>query len=314
VPSWLGLFVVFIVVGVALVMFVAWQIARALLHPPRMTDGRAMFILRRLSPGDLGLAFEPMRFTVRDAQDRDGAGTLQLAAWWMPNPAASGRCAVLIHGFADAKVGSIAWAPTFHALGYNVLALDLRAHGESDGRHCTAGYFERHDVQQVIDQLSAERPDDAEQIVLFGASLGAAVALATVELLCDDDRLVGVILDSPFADYARAAGAQVALLGAPTTFVMPLAIRIAQWISGARFDELNVPRMIRAAARVPVMVIESDNDMLVGERDRREIAEVMQARQDRGDTFWHVPGAGHLMALASDADEYRKQVASFLAA
>lgn len=316
--GWLILVIVFLAVGVALAVFVAWQIALALLKPPRMTDGRAMYILRRLSPGDLGLPFIPMRFTVRDEQNRNGAGTLQLAAWWMPHPNANGKCAILIHGFADAKVGSIAWAPSFYALGYNVLALDLRAHGESDGAHSTAGYFERHDVRQVIDQLSVERPNDARQIVLFGASLGAAVALATAELIEHDrpegdERLAGLVLDSPFADYGRAAAAQVEMLGAPTTFVMPLATRIAQWISGARFDELDVPRMIRTV-RAPIMVIESSDDILVGEHDVRAIADAMSSRASRStrDVFWRVHGIAHLMALVQDPTEYRARLSSFL--
>src|SRR5690606_36813730 len=106
-----------------------------------------------------------------------------------------GRCVVALHGYSDAKVGVIAWAPTFHALGYGVLALDLRAHGESDGVSSTAGYFERHDVTEVINQFRAARPGETRSIVLFVMSLGAAVACAVA---VDRDDLVGVVLESPF--------------------------------------------------------------------------------------------------------------------
>ena len=41
--------------------------------------------------------------------------------------AESDRCVVLLHGYADAKVGAIAWAPMWHELGYHALAIDLRA-------------------------------------------------------------------------------------------------------------------------------------------------------------------------------------------
>src|SRR5205823_2216703 len=100
----------------------------------------------------------------------------------IPHPKAAGRCAVLLHGYGDAKVGAIAWAPTLHALGFNILALDLRAHGESDGRYCTARYFERHDVSQVIDELKRQRPADVRRVVMFGISMGAAVAAAVAVL------------------------------------------------------------------------------------------------------------------------------------
>jgi pimeloyl-ACP methyl ester carboxylesterase len=320
--TWLLSLLTFAAVGAALVAFVAVKIAQSLLRPPRMTDGRAMYFLRRLSPGDLGLPFETMKFTVRDEsrgqRSRDVRATIDLAAWWMPNANANGRCAVLLHGYADAKVGAIAWAPLFHQLGFNVVALDLRAHGESGGRHSTGGCFERHDVKQVIEQLAVARPNDAKQVILFGASLGAAVALATAELIerdgaPDDGRLVGLVLDSPFRDYARAAEAQVELLGAPTTFAMPLAVRIAHLISGARFDELDAARMIRDL-RVPIFMIESGQDVLVGEHDLRALAEAMQSRSHRSprDMTWRVEGAPHLLALSREPEEYRRRLAQFV--
>ena len=42
-----------------------------------------------------------------------------------------------------------------HDFGYHVLVIDLRAHGESGGSHSTAGFFERHDLNQVINDLRA---------------------------------------------------------------------------------------------------------------------------------------------------------------
>ena len=56
---------------------------------------------------------------------------------------------------------------------FNILAIDLRAHGESGGAHSSAGFWERHDVNQVIDQPKSARPAETRQILLFGISLGA---------------------------------------------------------------------------------------------------------------------------------------------
>src|SRR3954469_7280937 len=159
-------------------------IAHAILRPPRMTDGKAVYVLQRLSPSDLGMRFDTLAFRVRDA--RSGK-SLELAAWRIPHPAGSDKTVILIHGYADAKVGSIAWAPTWQQLGWHVLAIDLRAHGESQGTYATAGYFERHDLDQVINQIRSSRPQQTQQLALFGISLGAAVALATAQMRDDID-------------------------------------------------------------------------------------------------------------------------------
>src|SRR5262245_33990196 len=107
-----------------------------MLRPPRMTDGKAAWVLKRLSPGDLGMRFELAQFSVRDERSRR---RINIAGWWIGHPNAGGRCVVMIHGYADAKVGVLAWAPTWHALGYNICAIDLRAHGESGGTFTTGG-------------------------------------------------------------------------------------------------------------------------------------------------------------------------------
>ena len=103
--------------------------------------------------------------------DESGGPKLKIAGWWIGNPEARGRCAVILHGYSDAKVGGIAWAPLLRELGFAILAIDLRAHGESGGAYSTAGYWERHDLNQVLDQLKAARPAETRQILLFGISL-----------------------------------------------------------------------------------------------------------------------------------------------
>ena len=78
-------------------------------------------------PRGIFTKYEDVNFTLRD--ERTG-GPLRIVGWWIPHPQADGRCVVLLHGLADAKVGVIAWAPLWHSLGFNILAIDLRAHGE----------------------------------------------------------------------------------------------------------------------------------------------------------------------------------------
>ncbi len=234
---------------VLLLAAVVWLMARMLLSPSRMNDGKAIYLLKRLSPGDLGLKFENTRFTVID---RAKGKPIQLAAWWIPHPAANGKCVLLIHGYGDAKVGAIAWAPMWHSLGYHILAIDLRAHGESEGRFTTAGYFERHDVSQILDQLRAAMPTETRSIVLFGASLGAAVALATAQIRED---VAAVILESPYVTYRRAvlAHAQIQNL-LPGRWLQPLAIRWAQQMSGSEVDAVSPVDLI-ARIGCPLMVI-----------------------------------------------------------
>src|SRR5688572_21256580 len=102
--GWAIFLVIFAIVGALLVSFVAWVIALSLLHPPRMTDGKAMYVLRRMSPTDIGLTYERVTFEVRDEANPGSDQKLKMAAWWIPHEHANGRCVVMLHGYADAKV------------------------------------------------------------------------------------------------------------------------------------------------------------------------------------------------------------------
>src|SRR3954464_14577015 len=107
-PGLWSLLGVLLLVGALTALSAAWLMAHSLLHPPRMNDGKALYVLRRLTPADLGMPFENVWFTVRDSVTGEA---LKISGWWIDAPTKSSSTALLIHGYADAKVGAIAWAP-----------------------------------------------------------------------------------------------------------------------------------------------------------------------------------------------------------
>jgi alpha-beta hydrolase superfamily lysophospholipase len=243
-------------------------------------------------------------------RDEVSGGRLPFAAWWIPCPRSQGKCVVIVHGYADAKVGGIAWAPTWHALGWNVLAIDLRAHGESGGRNVTAGFHERHDLTQVIDQLRAEQPAETQTLARFGISLGAAVVLAASTLR---DDLAAVVLECPFADYRHAVSNHSKIMGMPLHTLQPLAIRLAEWISQADFNAVR-PIDLIGKCPAPLMIFQACNDPFVA--DDIPVIEAAMARREQSGMptrFVAIPEAGHVMGICADLDSYREQLRSFLA-
>ena len=314
--AWVAFAILMLVVLALLCAGVVLGMASMLLKPPRMTDGKATYVLQRLSPEDLGLRYEPVRFEVRDAAPRQssgqaGGGKLKIAGWWIPPRERTGKCVVALHGYGDAKVGAIAWAPTFHSLGYGVLAIDLRAHGESSGVHSTAGFWERHDVGDVINQFRAVRPAETQSVILFGVSLGAAVAAAAAVQRDDID---AVILESPYADYRSAIAAHAEILGQPAGFLQEVGVRLAEWMSGADFDAVR-PVDIIPKIPCPLMIVQAGDDPFVPPADAKRIEAAAASRPAELQTvYWHVPGAPHVQALAKDVAGYRRKVEAFLEA
>jgi len=307
VPSYVTLVLMLLASGVLAALATVVIMAVSLLRPPRMTDGKALWVLRRVSPTDVGLAWEDIFFDVRDEQS---GNSIRIAGWWIPNSSANGRVVVMLHGYSDAKVGVMAWAPLWHQLGFNILAIDLRAHGASGGVCSTAGYWERHDVSQVLNQIRTARPSETQTIVLFGASLGALVASAVAAMRNDIDVLV---LDSPFPDFLHTASAHMTRLGSPGRLLQQPALALAQQLADANFQSMHLSRLL-PTIEAPIFAILPSDDFMMDSQDRQEMIQLLErhAAQYPSDVIWHVEYCAHLLALINQPDAYAHRLGAFL--
>jgi pimeloyl-ACP methyl ester carboxylesterase len=84
----------------------------------------------------------------------------------------------------------------FRDRGFDVVAYDSRAHGNSGGEACTYGFHEKEDLRRVLDTVASG------PIVLVGGSLGGAVAL---QLAASDRRISAVVAAESFSDFRTVA-------------------------------------------------------------------------------------------------------------
>jgi cephalosporin-C deacetylase len=120
-------------------------------------------------------------------------------------------CLLMLHGYGGNK-GSIANYAKYLMMGFAVIALDTRGHGDSGNGSYPAGgtgawvtqgildplkYYYRHvymDVIRAVDVLETLPEIDQERIVIYGVSMGGGIALAVAGL---DTRPSFVIADVP---------------------------------------------------------------------------------------------------------------------
>ncbi len=280
-------------------------LANMLLRPPRMSDGKALYVLKRMSPADLGLPFTALSF---DVPKTERSEPIKIAAWWIEPASPSEKTVVVIHGYGDAKVGSLAWAPTWRDLGFNCLLIDLRAHGESGGTITTGGVLERDDLDAILNRIQTDRPTQTKQIVLFGISLGGAVALACAARRAD---VAAVVCDSTFTDYAVAAAAHGQLIGTPLPTLLPWTIRWAEKLAKVRFEDARPVEAIAKCA-CPILLIHGDSDPFVPDEQVLLLGQALIALQNPLDDHWIVDDAGHVLSLAVDAVTYRERLRGFL--
>lgn len=120
----------------------------------------------RTDPSDIGLRFERVSITTDDG--------IELAAWYVPHPAPLGTL-LFLHGNAGNISDRLASIQLLKGMNLNVLIVDYRGYGESGGSPTERGTY--RDAEAAWDYLTRTRGESPDRVVVFGRSLGGAVAI-----------------------------------------------------------------------------------------------------------------------------------------
>jgi alpha-beta hydrolase superfamily lysophospholipase len=217
---------------------------------------------------------------VEDVQYKGDGVTLQ--GWRFAAEGDRRGTVVYLHGIADNRSSAAGPADQFVRRGFDVVAYDSRAHGESGGLTCTYGYYEKLDLQRVLDTI------ETGPIVVMGNSLGAAVAL---QAAADDGRIDGVIAVETFSDLRT-----VALERAPFFLTHGMTRRAFAIAEAAGGFEVDAVSPVRAAAgiKVPVLLIHGARDRETPPEHSGRVFRALSGPK----RLLVVDGAGHNRSLA----------------
>ena len=88
------------------------------------------------------------------------------------------KLVILVHGYGGDHFDMYSYAQIFENRGYDILAVDLRAHGISEGTFLSMGLYEHYDLLKWIEKMLEIKNN--YKIVLFGVSMGASTVCMTV--------------------------------------------------------------------------------------------------------------------------------------
>lgn len=229
------------------------------------------------TPEDAGLAYDEVYFTAADG--------VRLHGWFVP--AAGARLTLLwLHGNAGNISHRLDNLLRMHRrLGVHVFLFDYRQYGRSQGNVSEQGTY--LDAQAAWQTLQQRGDVDPQGIVLFGRSLGGAVAVDLALRV----RCKALILESPFTSVAEMAARIVPLL--------PIGrlLRI-------QYDTLQKIPQVTA----PILILHGDRDEIVPfEHGQRLFAAANEPK-----TFYTISGAGHNNTYVVGGDAYWQAWRSFL--
>ena len=168
---------------------------------------------------------------------------------------------ILFHGYRSMALRDCAGGFLMaRKLGFNVLVVDQRAHGNSEGHVITLGIFERRDCLSWIRYIN-ERFGKETPIVLSGTSMGAATVIMATALPMPDNVLC-VLADSPYTSPAEILKQYCKNRMIPTWIVYPLIRIAARYIGGFKLEQTSAIEAV-GVSPIPILVLHGDEDRIV---------------------------------------------------
>jgi fermentation-respiration switch protein FrsA (DUF1100 family) len=229
---------------------------------------------------------EDCRFITQDG--------VKLHGWYCtpsrePGGSATAQQPPMVFLFFHGNAGNITYRydiiRRFMSLPVHVLIIDYRGYGKSQGRPSEKGLY--LDAKSAWDYLSAERGIPSERVILFGKSLGGAVAVD----LATHVKPAGLIVQSSFTSIPDMAHT-----------IFPF---LPRFLVRTKMDSIRKIREIDC----PKLFVHSPEDELVPYRLGLRLFE--EAREPK--TFYTVQGASHNDTYLVGGERYLDALQQFIA-
>lgn len=185
---------------------------------------------------------------------------------YIPANQPSQKTILFLHGLFQNRSSGLDYLSIYQEMGYNVLIVDARGHGDSGGGSISWGYFEKDDINVWLDWLEQKTPKGT--IGIHGISMGAATALLHSAMNESTHRVSFYIADSSYDDFKDLIIKQLTHLAAlpedshiidAVLFYTQIA---AYYHDKFTFDQIS-PRLAVKHTTTPILYLHGQKDTLI---------------------------------------------------
>lgn len=217
----------------------------------------------------------------------------------------SNKSVIIIHGYGAKIKFRIQDAPFYYNQGFNVLLIDQRVHGLSEGKYVSLGKYESQDLLEWIKWLSAKTNNS--KIVLDGVSMGAATVLCASRLDLPAN-VVFAVSDCSYTtmqELIKATSKRYMLV--PNWLLIGLGEGYAR-----RFGKFSLnqdgPIDCVKQAKIPILFIHGTGDKLIPVSMSNELYDACISDKK----LVQIPDAGHAFSFTYDRKRCEKEIMGFV--
>ena len=221
----------------------------------------------------------------------------------------SSNCMLLFHGWSSHPLFDFSCiVKEYVNMGYNVVLVEQRGHGESEGKYSCFGVKERYDVISWA-KFIIERYGDDVKIALDGISMGSSTVMMAAGLEELPQNIVGIIADCGFTSaYDQFVHIMKKWYNMPPfPFIYSVDI-IAKLVAGFGFKQVSTDIELKKSS-IPLLILHGGDDDFVPVKFSRRNFEASAAKDKK---LIVVEGAGHGTSYIVDEDNCKKELSEFL--
>lgn len=231
---------------------------------------------------------------------------LKLHGTWFPAEGQK-KTVICFHGYTSYGMSDyIGLSDYYMKNGFNMLLVDERAHGESEGEYIGFGCLDRKDALDWIGWVIGRTGEDS-RILLHGTSMGGATVLMASGLELPE-QVKGIISDCGFTS-AKEVFTHVlhSMYHLPAFPMIQIASLVNKKKAGYSLGECNAAEEVRRAA-VPILLIHGSGDTFVPSSMCRKIYENCASEKK----MLIVEGAAHAESYYKDMEAYENALNEFI--
>lgn len=217
---------------------------------------------------------------------------LTLNGWYFHGQGKTRRGAILVcHGNVENISTHVKLDLWLIRQGYDLFIFDYRGYGRSQGATTVDGIH--LDAEAALETLLAVAGMEHERIILYGKSLGGAVAVHLAATSPRRDRIKALIVESAFADYRMMARREIAktVIGWPVQYPLSFLVN----------NDYSPLRWIGKVPPIPVLILHGTEDPIVPVEHGRLLFDAAQEPKQ----YWELPGLGHVKSWTDEATRER---------
>ena len=297
------------VLAILVIIVLALGVVAANLLVSYAIDRQASFSMSNSFKGATRELTEDQQWLTDTAEDwtmlHEGS-ELTVHAYYLENPKAAGRYAVLCHGYGSDGFSVMNFIKHYYELGYSVLVPEAMSHGRSEGRYVGMGWPERRDVVRWIERLA--ECDPQAQIILHGISMGGAtVMMVSGEKL--PANVCAIIEDCGYSSVWDEFAWQIQrIFHLPSFPLLDAADLIARLRAGYSFREASAVEQVKKSV-TPTLFIHGSEDTFVPFAMLDLVYDAAACEKEK----LVVEGAPHGASSWNEPDLYWRTVDDFIA-